>query len=66
MKYNTSEIKKRVPMFLAMLALAIMLILTAMIPEPVTKPDVEYPMANVNVTWEQSFHAGAWSEEAGR
>ena len=27
-----------------------------------TKPDVSYPMANVNISWEQTFHSGAWSE----
>ena len=48
-------------MFLAMLLLAVMVILSAVVPWPETKPDVEYPMANVNVTWEQSFHSGAWS-----
>ena len=21
-----------------------------------------YPMANVNISWEQTFHSGAWSE----
>ena len=24
--------------------------------------DVEYPMTNVNVSWLQSHHSGAWSE----
>ena len=27
-----------------------------------TKPDVSYPMTNVNISWEQTFHSGAWSE----
>lgn len=61
-KYITSEIKKRVPMFIAMLALAIMLILTAMIPEPVTKPDAEYPIANAAINWDQTYASGAWSD----
>lgn len=26
------------------------------------KPDVRYPMTNVNISWEQTFHSGAWSE----
>lgn len=26
------------------------------------KPDVSYPMTNVNISWEQTFHSGAWSE----
>ena len=25
-------------------------------------PDVSYPMTNVNISWEQTFHSGAWSE----
>ena len=53
--------KKRIPMFIAMALLAAMVIVCAVVPEPVTH-DVEFPMANVNVTWEQTFHAGAWSE----
>ena len=24
--------------------------------------DVEYPMTNVNVSWEESFHSGGWLE----
>ena len=24
--------------------------------------DVEYPMTNINVSWLQSHHSGAWSE----
>ena len=27
-----------------------------------TKPDVSYPMTNVNISWKQTFHSGAWSE----
>lgn len=27
-----------------------------------TKPDVSYPMTNINISWEQTFHSGAWSE----
>lgn len=53
--------KKRMPMIIALAALAAMVIINAVVPEPVTH-DVEFPMANVNVTWEQTFHAGAWSE----
>ena len=26
------------------------------------KPDAVYPMANVHISWEQSYHAGAWGE----
>ena len=26
------------------------------------KPDVSYPMTNVNISWQQTFHAGGWGE----
>lgn len=26
------------------------------------KPDAVYPMANAHITWEQTFHGGAWNE----
>ena len=25
------------------------------------KPTAEYPMTNVHISWEQSFHAGGWN-----
>lgn len=58
----TKELKKRVPMLIALLAAAGMVALNLCVPEPVTKPDVEYPMANAHITWEESFHSGAWSD----
>lgn len=24
------------------------------------KPDVSYPMTNVNISWEQTYHPGPW------
>ena len=26
------------------------------------KPDAVYPMANARISWEQTFHGGAWNE----
>lgn len=26
------------------------------------KPDVVYPMTNVNISWLQTYHGGAWNE----
>ena len=26
------------------------------------KPAAEYPMANARISWEQTFHPGAWTE----
>ena len=60
--YITSELKKRVPMFIALLILAAMIALNVAVPEPVLEPDIVYPMANSRISWEQTFRAGAWSE----
>ena len=60
--YITTEWKKRLPMFIAMLLLAVMVILTVTIPEPVTEPDAVYPMTNVHITWSESFHSGGFEE----
>ena len=60
--YITSEIKKRVLMFIALLILAAMIALNVAVPEPVLEPDSVYPMVNSRISWEQTFHAGAWSD----
>ena len=52
--------KKRIPMFLAMLLLAVMVIIYVAVPEPEGKHDAEYPMANAAISWEQTFYSGAW------
>ena len=57
----TFELKKRVPMFIALLILAAMIALNVAVPEQVLEPDSVYPMANSRISWEQTFHAGAWS-----
>ena len=32
---------------------------------PITwEPTEVYPMANANITWEQTYHAGSWSDGA--
>lgn len=54
--------KKRIPMMLAMALLAGMIALNVCVKEPVLEPDVTHPMANVGISWEQTFHSGAWSE----
>lgn len=50
MNYSTSNMKKRVPMILALMALMIALILNIAVPETVTY-GVEFPMANANMQW---------------
>ena len=54
--------KKRIPMFLAMLLLAAMVIINAVVPYPEEEHDAEYPMANAAISWEQTFYRGAWGE----
>ena len=53
--------KKRIPMFIAMVLLAAMVIISAVVPEPVTH-DVEYPMANRNITWEGAGYSGIYAK----
>ena len=59
--YITSEIKKRVPMFIALLILAGMIVLTVVVPEPKPEPDSVHPFVNTRISWDQTYHAGAWS-----
>lgn len=61
-KYITSELKKRVPMLIALLVLAGMIALNLAVPEPKSEPDSVHPFVNTRISWEQTFHAGAWSE----
>ena len=66
MKYSTghsitTELKKRVFLILALLILAGTIVMNATVKEPALEPNEVFPMANANVTWLQSYHAGAWS-----
>lgn len=61
-KHSTTNLnKKRVPVIISLLLLAGMIWLNVAVPEPVLEPDSVYPMANSRISWEQTFHAGAWS-----
>ena len=62
-KYNTFEKERKV--FAALMAFVIIIIISWGILEacgvfdgPVWKPCGEYPMANANISWEQTFHPG--------
>ena len=57
----TSQIKKRVPVIISLLVLAGMIALNVAVPEPTPEPDSVHPFVNTRISWEQSFHAGAWS-----
>ena len=59
--YIASGIKKRVPMIIALLILAGMIALNVAVPEPKPEPDSVHPFVNTRISWEQTFHAGAWS-----
>ena len=64
-KYIITKERKGQIIFIAliMLAVAIGLLWNELEQTEVqTKPDVSYPMTNVNISWEQTFHSGAWSE----
>ena len=63
-KYIKKETKGQIIfIILILLAVAIGLLWNTLEQNEVqTKPDVSYPMTNVNINWEQTFHSGAWSE----
>ena len=60
--YITSELKKRVPMIVALLILAGMIALSVSVPEPVLEPDSVYPFVNSKISWEQTFYEGPWGD----
>ena len=49
-------------MIISLLVLAGMIALNLAAPEPVLEPDSVHPFVNTRISWEQTFHAGAWSE----
>lgn len=64
-KYIITKEKKGQIIFIVLILLAVAIGLlwnTLEQTEVQTKPDVSYPMTNVNISWEQTFHSGAWSE----
>lgn len=61
-KYITSELKKRVPMLIALLILAGMIALNVAVPEPVLEPDSVYPFVNNKISWNQTFYEGPWGD----
>ena len=64
-KYIITKERKGQILFIVLILLAIVIGLVwneLEQTEVQTKPDVSYPMTNVNISWEQTFHSGAWSE----
>ena len=54
--------KEKTFMFFAIFAALAMLAINLAVPEPVLEPDSVHPFANARISWEQSFHAGSWSD----
>lgn len=63
-KYIRKEQKGQILFIICILiAIAIGLIWSAAEEDKkVLKPDKVYPMANAHISWEQTFHGGAWNE----
>ena len=59
---GSMKMKKRIPMFAALALLAGMIALNVYVKTPELEPDMTHPMANARISWEQTFHSGAWSE----
>ena len=63
-KYIKKETKGQI-IFVIMIILAIVIGLVWNAVEESNQPQTwqtSYPMANANISWEQSFHGGAWNE----
>lgn len=62
-KEGSMKMKKRIPLIMALAALAGMIALNVWVKAPEREPDVVHPFANARVTWEQTFHSGAWNSD---
>ena len=64
-KYSTTEKEKKVftavvfIIFLALVALAVLTI-CGVFDQPTWKPEAAIPIANANISWEQTFYPGPW------
>lgn len=63
-KYIRPERKGQILFIICILLAIIIGIIWNVIEEDsrAVKPDITYPMTNVNISWEQTFHGGAWNE----
>ena len=59
---TTNEIKKRVPMLIAIFAALAMLTINLAVKEPEIEPDTVHPMANARISWQQTFYCGSWGD----
>ena len=53
--------KEKTFMFFAIFAALAMLAINLAVPEPKSEPDSVHPFVNTQISWEQTYHAGAWS-----
>ena len=63
-KYIKNERKGQILFIICILLAIIIGIIWNVIEEDsrAVKPDMTFPMTNVNISWEQTFHGGAWNE----
>lgn len=63
-KYIKNERKGQILFIICILLAIIIGILWNVMEEDsrAVKPDMTFPMTNVNISWEQTFHGGAWNE----
>ena len=69
MKYNTKPTKTQIARAILLLIVALMIVggIAFMLEDAAAQmdrwePDREYPMANTHISWDQTFHAGGWTE----
>ena len=69
MKYNTKPTKTQIARAILLLIVALMIVggIAFMLEDAAAQmdrwePDRVYPMANTNISWDQTFHAGGWTE----
>lgn len=66
MNYNTNRHNKARFILFLLLACAIAAGIGWLIGSSVNaegiQPDAVFPMANTNISWEQTFHSGSWAE----
>lgn len=64
-KYNTKEDEKKVftvVWVIILLALIVLCVLTitGVFDKAIWEPDISFPIANANISWEQTFHQGGF------
>ena len=72
-KKSAYDFQKESKIFAVVMLIILVLIMTAGVLSvcgvfdsniPEWRPDGIYPMANANISWEQSFHSGPWGADS--